>query len=87
MGQDVLPYFILMLLANIALLTYKWRRRHSSEYENIESYLEQNSLMPIRYTGFNEKLGEGGYGSVFKGKLRSGPSVAIKVLRKSKGNG
>ncbi|KOM27030.1 hypothetical protein LR48_Vigan358s000800 [Vigna angularis] len=52
--------------------------------------------MPIRYSykeikkmakGFNEKLGEGGYGSVFKGKLRSGPCVAIKVLRKSKGKG
>ncbi|XP_068471893.1 rust resistance kinase Lr10-like [Phaseolus vulgaris] len=52
--------------------------------------------MPIRYTykeikkmatGFNEKLGEGGYGSVFKGKLCSGSCVAIKILRKSKGNG
>ena len=64
-----------------------------SEYEHIESFLEQNSLMPIQYAykeikkmakGFNEKLGEGGYGFVFKG---NGPSVAIKVLRKSKGNG
>ncbi|KAK5844263.1 hypothetical protein PVK06_000399 [Gossypium arboreum] len=31
--------------------------------------------------------GEGGYGSVFKGKLRSGHYVAIKLLGKSKGNG
>jgi len=95
-----IPYFIFRYVVGmilfIALLIFKWRRRHSSEYEHIESFLEQNSLMPIRYTykqikkmatGFNEKLGEGGYGSVFKGKLRSGPSVAIKVLRKSKGNG
>ncbi|XP_020215401.1 rust resistance kinase Lr10-like [Cajanus cajan] len=36
---------------------------------------------------FKDKLGEGGYGSVFKGKLRSGPHVAIKMLGKSKGNG
>ncbi|RZB57968.1 Rust resistance kinase Lr10 isoform B [Glycine soja] len=57
---------------------------------------EQNNLMPIRYSykevkkmagGFKDKLGEGGYGSVFKGKLRSGSCVAIKMLGKSEGNG
>jgi len=80
----------------IVLLVYKWRKRHSSIYENIESYLENNNLMPIRYSyneikkmvkGFKEKLGEGGYGSVFKGKLSSGSCVAIKMLGKSKGSG
>ncbi|XVF18383.1 hypothetical protein REPUB_Repub11eG0016700 [Reevesia pubescens] len=30
--------------------------------------------------GFKDKLGEGGYGSVFKGKLHSGPNVAVKLL-------
>ncbi|XVF18386.1 hypothetical protein REPUB_Repub11eG0017000 [Reevesia pubescens] len=37
--------------------------------------------------GFKDKLGEGGYGSVFKGKLRSGGHVAVKLLGKSKANG
>ncbi|XP_048228881.1 LOW QUALITY PROTEIN: rust resistance kinase Lr10-like [Ricinus communis] len=63
----------------------------------IEEFLQsQNNLMPIRYSysklrqmtnDFKEKLGEGGYGSVYKGKLQSGNFVAIKMLGKSKANG
>ena len=84
-----LPFLIVIFIC-------KWRKRHMSMYENIENYLEQNSMRPIRYSykeikkmtrGFKDKLGEGGFGSVFKAKLLSGPYVAIKMLGKSKGNG
>ncbi|XP_057423727.1 LEAF RUST 10 DISEASE-RESISTANCE LOCUS RECEPTOR-LIKE PROTEIN KINASE-like 2.2 isoform X2 [Lotus japonicus] len=70
--------------------------RHASVYENIEDFLQGNSLMPIRYSykdikkmtkGFKDKLGEGGYGSVYKGKLRSGIFVGVKMLGKPKANG
>ncbi|KAM3729813.1 hypothetical protein ACB098_12G039000 [Castanea mollissima] len=81
----------------VAFLIYKWRRRHLSMYDAVEDFLQsQNNLMPIRYsysqirkmtTGFKDKLGEGGYGFVFKGKLESGPLVAIKMLGNSKANG
>ncbi|XVF88914.1 hypothetical protein PTKIN_Ptkin19aG0089100 [Pterospermum kingtungense] len=81
----------------IAVVTYKLRRRHLSADDAIEEFLQsQNNFMPIRYSyyeikrmtrGFTEKLGEGGYGSVFKGKLRSSQLVAVKLLDKSKANG
>ncbi|KAF3960290.1 hypothetical protein CMV_014984 [Castanea mollissima] len=81
----------------VAFFIYKWRKRNLSMYDAIEDFLQShNNLMPIRYSyseikkmtnGFTEKLGEGGYGSVFKGKLRSGHLVAIKMLDKSKSNG
>ncbi|KAG6700685.1 hypothetical protein I3842_08G124600 [Carya illinoinensis] len=81
----------------IAFLIYKWRRRHLSMYDNVEEFLQtQNNLMPIRYSfseikkmtkGFKENLGEGGFGTVFKGTLRSGRLVAVKMLSQSKANG
>uniref|UniRef100_A0A803Q976 Protein kinase domain-containing protein n=1 Tax=Cannabis sativa TaxID=3483 RepID=A0A803Q976_CANSA len=36
--------------------------------------------------GFKIKLGEGGFGTVYKGKLRSGYFVAVKILGKSNTN-
>ncbi|KAK8712255.1 hypothetical protein V6N13_147495 [Hibiscus sabdariffa] len=88
---------MLGIVCLIILVIYKWRRRHLCADDTIEEFLEnQKDLMPIRYSyreierisnGFKDKLGEGGYGSVFKGKLRSGYLVAIKLLENSKGNG
>ncbi|PON38725.1 Tyrosine-protein kinase, partial [Parasponia andersonii] len=91
------PRTIIGLSFVIALIIYKWRRRHLSLYDGIEEFLQShNNLMPIRYgyseikrmtEGFKTKLGEGGFGSVYKGKLRSGHFVAIKMLGKSKTSG
>ncbi|XP_017980342.1 PREDICTED: rust resistance kinase Lr10 [Theobroma cacao] len=96
-GGIILSRMLLGISILIALVTYKLRRRHLSVDDTIEEFLQsQNDLMPIRYSyyevkrmtrNFQEKLGEGGYGSVFKGKLRSGHLVAIKLLGKSEANG
>ncbi|CAL9005787.1 unnamed protein product [Prunus brigantina] len=66
-------------------------------YNMIEDFLHSdNNFLPIRYSysdikkmsnKFKNKLGEGGFGTVFKGKLRSGRFGAIKMLGKSKANG
>ncbi|XP_042033429.1 LEAF RUST 10 DISEASE-RESISTANCE LOCUS RECEPTOR-LIKE PROTEIN KINASE-like 2.7 isoform X4 [Salvia splendens] len=92
----MLPRVILFPVA-MWLLIKKFRRRHRSMYARIESFLRSdNQLTPIRYSysdikkmtgGFQDKLGEGGYGSVYKGKLRSGFHVTVKLLGKSGGSG
>ncbi|CAJ2674593.1 unnamed protein product [Trifolium pratense] len=100
-GKHVLPYITARIMLGIilfsVLLIYTYRRRHASIYENIEDFLQDNTLMPIRYSykeikqmtkGFKVKLGEGGYGDVYRGNLISGPFVAIKMLKiKSNANG
>ncbi|XP_047314054.1 rust resistance kinase Lr10-like [Impatiens glandulifera] len=81
----------------IGFLVYKFKRRHFSTFDCIEDFLRsQNNMVPIRYSsweirkmtnGFRHKLGEGGYGSVYKGTLRSGTLVAVKILSKAKSDG
>ncbi|KAL1531501.1 putative cysteine-rich receptor-like protein kinase 12 [Salvia divinorum] len=88
--------FVVGFLCAMWFLIYKFRRRHLSAYEDIECFLQSdNHLSPIRYSysdikkmtrNFREKLGEGGFGSVYKGKLRSGHYVAVKLLGKAKIN-
>ncbi|XP_034710951.1 rust resistance kinase Lr10-like [Vitis riparia] len=88
---------VLGILCLLVYLIYKFRRRHLSLDDGIEEFLHSHkNLQPIKYSyselkkmthNFKNKLGQGGFGSVYKGKLRSGRIVAVKMLVMSKANG
>ncbi|XP_072958968.1 LEAF RUST 10 DISEASE-RESISTANCEUS RECEPTOR-LIKE PROTEIN KINASE-like 2.4 [Typha angustifolia] len=91
-----LARFVFAPLSIYIFLAYKfWSTRVS--IDNVEKFLRnQQPLTPLRYsytdliaiTGhFREKLGQGGFGFVFKATLLSGHHVAIKMLGNSKLNG
>ncbi|ONI21763.1 hypothetical protein PRUPE_2G087300 [Prunus persica] len=88
------------LLLVLVIAVYRVNSANQKEKENqlkIERFLEDyKALKPSRYSyadikritnQFKDKLGQGAYGTVFKGKLSSEFFVAVKVLNNSKGNG
>ncbi|XP_072960675.1 LEAF RUST 10 DISEASE-RESISTANCEUS RECEPTOR-LIKE PROTEIN KINASE-like 2.5 [Typha angustifolia] len=92
----ILGRFVFAPLSIYIFLAHKFWRTHVS-VDNVERFLRnQQALTPMRYsytdliaiTGhFREKLGQGGFGSVFKATLLSSHHVAVKMLGNSKLNG
>lgn len=88
---------VLTLLIVIAYRAYSSNKQEKETKQRIESFLQDyRALKPSRYSyadikhitsQFNDKLGEGAFGTVFKGKLSNDLFVAVKILNSSKGNG
>ncbi|KAL9148248.1 hypothetical protein ABFS82_12G029700 [Erythranthe guttata] len=91
-----------VIIVFLAIYLFLKRRRpptgpNKKSNQDVESILLQHGLLaPKRYKyseikkmtkSFNEKLGQGGYGSVYKGVLPDGTLVAVKVLIEADGNG
>lgn len=81
----------LAAIAILLLTFYAKRKMHPGGSNSmVEKFLQDYAHeMPTRYSpsqlkkmtnNFAEKLGEGGYGVVYKGKLRNGVPVAVKLL-------
>ncbi|KAL5717929.1 non-specific serine/threonine protein kinase [Ranunculus cassubicifolius] len=62
---------------------------YGGKLEESEPHLFKYENLQIATNNFSEanKLGEGGFGSVYKGKLLSGEEIAVKRLSKSSGQG
>ncbi|PRQ40316.1 putative glycerophosphodiester phosphodiesterase, protein kinase RLK-Pelle-LRK10L-2 family [Rosa chinensis] len=76
--------------------TFFWMNKNQSHQIVPEFLMDYGPLQVQRYSyldvkkmtnSFEEKLGQGGYGGVYKGKLNNGFLVAVKILNRSKGNG
>ncbi|RRT65988.1 hypothetical protein B296_00010948 [Ensete ventricosum] len=94
--------FVVVVLAAPALLAILYVVRKSEREQRtrvkVEKFLAtyHSDAKPTRYSfadvkkmtkRFKDKLGQGGYGSVYKGELPNGIPVAVKMLEKSKGEG
>ena len=95
-GIGVLMFIIYCFWRKLSSTKDTWKKENLA-HQNVEAFLRNSGPLVIsRYSysdvktmtkSFNDKLGQGGYGSVYKGKLQDGCFVAVKVLNNSKGNG
>ncbi|KAH0651216.1 hypothetical protein KY285_031335 [Solanum tuberosum] len=78
-----------LLLMVLTCFAYIFRRRKGLE-EDEEEFLDQIPGMPTRFSyeeltvmteNFSDKIGEGGFGSVFEGTMSDGTKIAVKRLQ------
>ncbi|XP_048550623.1 rust resistance kinase Lr10-like [Triticum urartu] len=90
--------FVVLLVTVATVLYLSLKTRYNAEiHMKVEMFLKTyGTSKPTRYTfsevkkmarRFKEKVGQGGFGSVYKGELPNGVPVAVKMLENSAGEG
>ncbi|CAL5407941.1 unnamed protein product [Camellia sinensis] len=93
----VLGPTILLVVVIAIYRVYRSNKMKKANQVKIDKFLEDyKALKPARYSyadikkitnQFEDKVGQGGYGIVYKGKLSNDVYVAVKILNNVKGNG
>ncbi|CAL4955059.1 unnamed protein product [Urochloa decumbens] len=96
-STSCLVLFCLVILAFFLACKCELLPSKSKDKPRIESFLQKNrNLYPKRYTyadlkrmtrSFSVKLGQGGFGAVYRGNLSNGCQIAVKMLKGTKGDG
>ncbi|KAI8571404.1 hypothetical protein RHMOL_Rhmol01G0117500 [Rhododendron molle] len=89
--------FLLLVIPIAMYLFQKQKKIKREDHLKIERFLENyRALKPARYSyadikkitnQFKDKVGQGGYGTVYRGQLSNDVHVAVKILNNTKGNG